>query len=249
MAAVWECDVEPDARFLLMAMADHADENGGSIFPSIGRLSRKTGFHERKVQRLLARLRRRGFLVVTRPAAGHRPTEYRIAFDPPRGDTTCRGDTGVGATELCHPTPDIAVSPQGRQSFVTQNHQVTVREPSERRSTSSDDFDRFWTAYPKKAGKLDAQRAWGSTTRARPAIDEVLAAVERQKASAAWQRDGGQFIPHPATWLRAGRWDDEAPAAAAVPPISPRMQEAMQRVAEREGRRAERGTPRGTPRR
>jgi hypothetical protein len=26
-----------------------------------------------------------------------------------------------------------------------------------------------------------------------------------------WRKDGGQFIPNPATWLNQGRWDDQGP--------------------------------------
>ena len=37
----------------------------------------------------------------------------------------------------------------------------------------------------------------------------MIAAVERHQASPQWQKDGGQFIPHPKTWLREGRWKDE----------------------------------------
>ena len=33
--------------------------------------------------------------------------------------------------------------------------------------------------------------------------------------SAQWQRDNGQYIPHPATWLNQGRWDDELTPAGA----------------------------------
>ncbi|MCE1033159.1 Pyocin large subunit-like protein, partial [Pseudomonas asiatica] len=29
-----------------------------------------------------------------------------------------------------------------------------------------------------------------------------------------WTKDGGQFIPHAATWLNGKRWEDELPAAA-----------------------------------
>lgn len=49
-------------------------------------------------------------------------------------------------------------------------------------------------------------------------FDKVLAAVEQQKRSEQWQKDGGQFIPHPATWLNQGRWDDE-PASAMAPSL------------------------------
>ncbi|HEY5893183.1 MAG TPA: hypothetical protein VIT91_08135, partial [Chthoniobacterales bacterium] len=55
-----------------------------------------------------------------------------------------------------------------------------------------------------------AQKAWKQTSKSRPGPGILVAAVEKQKASEQWQRDGGQFIPHPSTWLRQGRWLDEA---------------------------------------
>ena len=69
------------------------------------------------------------------------------------------------------------------------------------------DFDAFWLAYPKRIGKTAAYKAWGKAKL--PALDVVLLAVEKQKKSKQWQADQGQYIPHPATWLNQGRWDDE----------------------------------------
>lgn len=41
----------------------------------------------------------------------------------------------------------------------------------------------------------------------------MLAALERQGKSDQWRRDGGQYIPHAATWLNGRRWEDEAPTS------------------------------------
>ena len=40
-------------------------------------------------------------------------------------------------------------------------------------------------------------------------VQTLLDAVEAQKRSPQWTRDGGQFIPYPATWLNQRRWEDE----------------------------------------
>lgn len=74
-------------------------------------------------------------------------------------------------------------------------------------------FDRFWAAYPKKVGKNAAIRAW-QKVKGKPRIDELVSAVEQQKTWPQWQRDNGQYIPNPATWLNQGRWSDEPPQAA-----------------------------------
>ena len=69
-------------------------------------------------------------------------------------------------------------------------------------------FDKFWTAYPRKIGKRAAQAKW-KTLKLNPLLDQILRAVEAQKKTESWRKDNGQFIPHPATWLNRGSWDDE----------------------------------------
>lgn len=71
------------------------------------------------------------------------------------------------------------------------------------------DFEDFWKAYPRKAGKDAARRAF---SRAGAEICVLLDALERQKQTEQWRRENGRFIPYPATWLNQGRWQDETPA-------------------------------------
>lgn len=71
-------------------------------------------------------------------------------------------------------------------------------------------FDRFWTAYPRKVGKGAAEKAF-SKAKINGHLADILSALDRQKQSEQWQRDGGQFIPHPATWLNQRRWEDGEP--------------------------------------
>lgn len=70
-------------------------------------------------------------------------------------------------------------------------------------------FDRFWSAYPKKVGKDAARKAFDKRKPSDVLVGQMLAAIAVQAASEGWQRDGGQFIPNPATWLNQGRWQDE----------------------------------------
>ena len=43
--------------------------------------------------------------------------------------------------------------------------------------------------------------------------EQMGKALEVQKQSQQWRKDGGQYIPMPATWLNGRRWEDEAPQA------------------------------------
>lgn len=67
-------------------------------------------------------------------------------------------------------------------------------------------FDVFWDAYPKKVGKAQAKKSFAKV---KVPLQTLLSAIEVQKQSTQWQKDGGQYIPNPATWLNQGRWEDE----------------------------------------
>ena len=71
-------------------------------------------------------------------------------------------------------------------------------------------FDRFWSAYPRKTGKDAARKAFARRKVTEELLQQMLDAIEAQRGSEQWQRNGGQFIPHPATWLNQGRWEDES---------------------------------------
>lgn len=84
------------------------------------------------------------------------------------------------------------------------------KAPPKKRPCSVE-FERFWKAYPKKRGKDAAFRAWEKRRKAHdlPPVDELLAVLDVAVQSHDWQKDNGQFIPYPATWLNQGRWADD----------------------------------------
>ena len=75
-------------------------------------------------------------------------------------------------------------------------------------------FAGFWDAYPRKVGKLAAGRAW---TKLSPPPRKVHAALEAWRNSPEWLKEGGRYIPHPATWLNRGGWEDEVTAVRQRP--------------------------------
>lgn len=69
----------------------------------------------------------------------------------------------------------------------------------------TEDFKRFWDAYPKQKGKTEAREAFAKVD---VPIDVLLSALETQKRSRDWIKEGGQYIPYPAKWLNKRRWED-----------------------------------------
>ena len=77
-------------------------------------------------------------------------------------------------------------------------------------------FDEFWAEYPRKVGKDAARKAFDKRKPSRELLARMLASIRSQVQTVDWQKDGGQFIPHPTTWLNEGRWQDEETAVPQV---------------------------------
>lgn len=67
-------------------------------------------------------------------------------------------------------------------------------------------FLAFWDLYPNKKSKGDAFKAFKKINPSEyPAVKEgLLRAIDSDD----WKKDGGQYIKHPGTWLRARGWED-----------------------------------------
>ena len=67
-------------------------------------------------------------------------------------------------------------------------------------------FDLFWESYPKKVGYEDAKTEFDKVS---VPVETLLSAIELQKKSIQWQKNSGEFIPNPSTWLIGKRWNDQ----------------------------------------
>lgn len=83
------------------------------------------------------------------------------------------------------------------------------KNKEENKNNITELFDRFWKAYPRHEAKANALKAFEKLKPTEDLLQTMLRAIEKQKSTAQWQENGGQFIPHPATWLNQRRWEDE----------------------------------------
>ena len=92
MTAVFERYPEGGGEMLLaLALADHADDDGTHIFPSVDTMAKKTRQSRRAVQYHLEKMQKCGWLILVRAARGGRPekgstmggkpAEYRISSE------------------------------------------------------------------------------------------------------------------------------------------------------------------------
>jgi hypothetical protein len=69
-------------------------------------------------------------------------------------------------------------------------------------------FEKFWSVYPKKKNRGDAEKAFKKLNPDNELLQTILDAVEGAAKGTDWLKNDGQFIPYPATWLNAKGWLD-----------------------------------------
>ena len=94
MTWVWEhSDTSGNDRLVLLALADDADDSGGSCYPSLRRLAAKVRVHTSTISAAIRRLEEGGHLRVTRPekqGRGHH-NRYELVMDDPVDNPPSKG--------------------------------------------------------------------------------------------------------------------------------------------------------------
>jgi hypothetical protein len=70
-------------------------------------------------------------------------------------------------------------------------------------------FYDFWKSYPRREGYGRSKGVFNSLGVDSALLGVMLKALDSHKKTDQWKRDGGKYIPYPATWLRDERWKDE----------------------------------------
>ena len=70
-------------------------------------------------------------------------------------------------------------------------------------------FNEFWKLYPKKVNKKGAKTSFMRIKGLKKEFDNIMLALKKCVESKDWQKQNGQFIPHPQTWINQERWKDK----------------------------------------
>lgn len=77
--------------------------------------------------------------------------------------------------------------------------------------TEPEEFLEFWSRYPRKEGRKNALKAWKKLSPSPALVEEIMSGLEWRLTCEEWTKDGGKYIPLPATWLNGERWTDARP--------------------------------------
>ncbi|PPG29665.1 winged helix-turn-helix domain-containing protein [Pseudoclavibacter sp. RFBB5] len=196
---------------LLLALADVADDSGRCRFVEAEKdltyaaLARKTRISDRTVLSVVKRLKSAG-LIDHDPGAKGRPNGFTILVPWAKR----KGE------EL---SPKEAHSPKDAALFgETDDSHSSYRRNYVSTSVLDLKFKEFWDVYPRHVAKAKAFQAFEKVTKAN-GYDVVLDGARRFAQDP--NLPDPQFIPHPASWLNSGRWEDD--------PLPPRVDPGPQR--------------------
>lgn len=181
---------DPTAKLVLLGIADKYNEDRGYAWPSMERLADMADCTQRTVSRKISMLEELGVIETIR-----HPNQTNRYFLPYM--TSCRPDTGVYPDQ----TPSVL---SDRTSSVIQ----TIDNNNEQYISFKNDFDLFWKEVPRKVGKKGAMRAFKAACKDSSA-EKITASMTAFAADCKLKGTEQRFIPMPASWLNAGRYDDE----------------------------------------
>lgn len=116
----------------------------------------------------------------------------------------------TGTSEIVTPSHAQEKSREEKTRVEERRKEPTPARPAHGRGANyPEDFEKFWDQYPNKKAKDRALKAWQVLRPSAELQAAILAAIARQRQGRDWLKDGGQYIPHPATWLNSAGWMDE----------------------------------------
>lgn len=222
----------PGAKFLLVALAEHARGPEGedwTCFPSVKRLSRWTAQGERSIERHLSWLvangwisrqprhsRRRGesayFYTLHRARAGGDDIDGVFSSGAPVEPVRTAGERRSTARQSDEVHPPISTRPPAKLASAYMD-EPGIEPVSESKTDLAIDadarFEEFWLAYPNKVEARGARRLFAHLVRSGEVTASQLIEGARVYARAVEPRSR-TFVKSPTSWLIKGCWADGA---------------------------------------
>jgi hypothetical protein len=228
----WKQQVRTTIKFVLVALANFANDQGESCFPGQLTLAAMTGMKERAIRSALCDLEKAGLIERTARRYRGRATsdsyrlfcaERKLKFESENGVVSKGQPVGDADRDALQPAfeavqtaDDAGSQPASEGGFGRPITIGSVRsDPSVDPKTPGDaahqfeypaDFQKFWDSFPRKDGKREALKAWQKLTPGEKAA--VLADVPL-RVTHNWAGRETEKIPHASTYLNQHRWEDD----------------------------------------
>jgi hypothetical protein len=164
---------------------------------------RKMRYSKPQLTKSLRRLRERNMIATMKATRGVFVTV--LNYDYYQDPNNYEGNDENPTKETRRKRSGITINKNGNKN----ERSISCSSNDERLPGDDKFFTEFWTDYPRKTGKGAARKAWKKIKSPKATLEKILAALEWQKKSEQWTKDGGQYIPYPGTYLNQERWEDE----------------------------------------
>ena len=231
-ATGWAYDlpISGPRKGVLVVLADMADE-AFSCYPGQQKIVHMSGFSEKTVRRALASLEEDGLISREQRHGrnGYRTSDRYILHvglglpvTEPTGQSDHRSESPSLPVTLTLPTGQSDRAEEPSVEPLDESPDLRIGDEPVRRTTELM-FEKFWEVWKHKKSKLDALKAWTSTLNSvKPAereafADRIIGVVPATFEQ--WvevEKRSKSKIPYPATWLRAGGYDDPIEEAEPV---------------------------------
>ena len=196
-AVNWAWDqkgLTPHQKLVLLALANRHNPDVG-CFPSLNKLVEDVEFSKSTVQRSIQKLQELGLIRVehaTRQNGSQTSNRYHLHFEGGSGETTTHSHSDYP------PVSERLPHKQVKDKQVRDKQLILNKR----------NFECFYEKYPRRIGKIAAEKAWEKAIKkVDPNLLVVKAKIYANHVQAS--QIPMKFVPHPATWLNQGRWEDE----------------------------------------
>ncbi|WP_302736793.1 helix-turn-helix domain-containing protein [uncultured Desulfovibrio sp.] len=241
--------LSPGAKMLYALLCNHASDKD-HCWPSHKFLAQEMGYSVSSIKNWLGELTSARLLTIHRTA--YRSSTYVLLRPRAGAASGISSAPARGQSNFGYPQANFGYRNNSRKNLEKlpplppKNRATPSRATPARVKRGGGDFlsansifERLWAVYPRKEAKELARSAWHRLWRHGevPALDVLLGALDRFRASVSWNKEHGRFVPQLVNWLRGRRWLDEAPEAPASPvgeqATTPEKTEQVQRCMKR----------------
>lgn len=186
-----DADLAAPTKHVLHVISTYMNSHGEGAFPTIETIADKSGLSVRTVKNHIPLAVDSGWLIKTKIGlSGQQWANNKYEICMPKGSAaSSKGSAAKGnkvVQELHTNTP-----------LNTPLTKIIIK-----------DFEIWWKRYPRKVGKDAALRKYEKAV-VEKRITEKLLLQALDRIIPVWKDMEREFIPHPATWLHGGRWNDE----------------------------------------
>lgn len=199
---------------VLGAIISFVDKSTGSCWPKREQIANRCGLSLPKISTSTTHLVTLGWLEKEGKGGCSRSVNYKLRSPdlviktiPDSGTVPELGRVPDSGTTTVPDSGTITVPDSG--TGIKQTIEQTIEQTKDLYAHKAM-FDSFWSNYPKKKSKPQALKAWLKMKPSDELANQIIESVKRSaNHDRDWLKDGGTYIPFPATYLNGQRWEDE----------------------------------------